>query len=347
MERFSFIFLVAGLGFFSLAFGISAYLPMLTVEDLKVKTIADLAKDVPSSFVELKEQYPQSYRKAFYQSTDEQTIGLLNIRYPELFKNVFSKNDEQALQFIKDSAPKVYSQVFGDEATLDEAIEMMDDDREEVVESLKKVSQTVHDNAFILSIQSAVATLRANYRLTLLKIRKDNPEAYRDVFEQKEDSAVFAEALTLGHNIYIGEGCWHCHSQQIRPWGKDETRYGQISYPEEYHNELNKPPLWGTRRIGPDLVRRGGKNSNDWHVAHFWNPKDINPVSVMPPFPWFFEDDGLTPNKRGLSIIAYVQWLGSWQNSREETVHQIGDIERLSAQADKDREHHGDAEAQR
>lgn len=102
--------------------------------------------------------------------------------------------------------------------------------------------------------------------------------------------------------------------------------YGQVSYPEEYHNELNYPPLWGTRRIGPDLIRRGGKQSNDWHVAHFYRPRDVAPASVMPNFPWFFEDDGLTLNKKGLSIIAYVQWLGSWQNSREETIYQIDDI---------------------
>ena len=133
----------------------------------------------------------------------------------------------------------------------------------------------------------------------------------------------------MGRKTYVGEGCWHCHSQQIRPWGNDEARYGAKSaYPEEYHNELNMPPLWGTRRIGPDLIRRGGMQSNDWHVAHFYRPPDVNPTSVMPDYPWFFEPDGVTPNKTGLSIIAYVQWLGSWQPTRSETIHQLPVIER-------------------
>jgi len=34
----------------------------------------------------------------------------------------------------------------------------------------------------------------------------------------------------------------------------------------------------------------------------------------MPPYKWFFNDEeGLSPNEKGLSIIAYMQWLGSWR----------------------------------
>ena len=98
---------------------------------------------------------------------------------------------------------------------------------------------------------------------------------------------------------------------------------------EEYANELNMPPLWGTRRIGPDLIRRGGRHSNDWHVAHFYHPPDVSPVSVMPSYPWFYESDGLTPNKTGLSIIAYVQWLGSWEDNPVETIYDMKYLESL------------------
>ena len=151
-------------------------------------------------------------------------------------------------------------------------------------------------------------------------LRDDYPEAFADAYGDVPLTEAFEEALRVGHRTYIGEACWHCHSQQVRPWGGDEARYGKKSYPEEYHNELNMPPLWGTRRIGPDLIRRGGRQSNDWHVAHFWNPPDVNPLSVMPAYPWFFEDDGKTPNKKGLSIIAYVQWLGSWEPRLDESL---------------------------
>ncbi len=111
------------------------------------------------------------------------------------------------------------------------------------------------------------------------------------------------------------------------------------------------PPLWGTRRIGPDLIRRGGKQSNDWHVAHFYHPPDVNPVSVMPSYPWFLEPDGRTPNKTGLSIIAYVQWLGSWQSNLDETIYDVPSIEESYPPADLQRpskpggpESEGDAE---
>ncbi len=211
MERFSFVFLVAGLGFFILAFAVSAYLPMIPMQGIKIQSMEELTAKPPLDFLEMKEQYPDAYKKAF-----------------------------------------------GD----------------------------------------------------------------------KGDSEALAEALELGREVYVGEGCWHCHSQQVRPVGGDEARFGRISYPEEYNNALNYPPLWGTRRVGPDLIRQAGVHSNDWHVAHFWNPPDVSPTSVMPKYPWFFESDGKTPNKKGLSIIAYVQWLGSYQKNIKETVHGVGEIDR-------------------
>lgn len=211
MERFSFVFLTAGIGFFILSFVVSGWLPMLPVQDLEVQTIEQIVEKVPPDFVELREQYPQAFEKAFGTGSDQETL---------------------------------------------------------------------------------------------------------------------ARALALGHKVYIGEACWHCHSQQIRPWGNDEARFGRKSYPEEYHNVLNMPPLWGTRRVGPDLVRQAGVHSNDWHVAHFYNPPDVVPWSVMPSYPWFFEDDGVTPNAKGLAIIAYVQWLGSWHTHVPPTIHHVGTIHR-------------------
>jgi hypothetical protein len=165
--------------------------------------------------------------------------------------------------------------------------------------------------------------------LAFLELKDQYPAAYESAFPGLGASEAFAQALRRGHKIYVGEACWHCHSQQVRPWGGDEARFGRRSFPEEYHNELNMPPLWGTRRIGPDLIRRGGTRSNDWHVAHFYHPPDVSPVSVMPSYPWFLEPDGKTPNKRGLSIIAYVQWLGSWIPSLDETVYEASHIDTI------------------
>ncbi|MCA9057255.1 MAG: cbb3-type cytochrome c oxidase subunit II [Planctomycetaceae bacterium] len=123
------------------------------------------------------------------------------------------------------------------------------------------------------------------------------------------------DALRQGHKIYVGEGCWHCHSQFIRPVSNEEERWGPVSRSEEYANELQRPVLFGTRRVGPDLCREGGRRSNDWHAVHFFKPEDLSVGSPMPEYPWFFEGASNKPNARGLAIITYIQWLGSWQQS--------------------------------
>ena len=121
-----------------------------------------------------------------------------------------------------------------------------------------------------------------------------------------------AEALRLGRQIYVGEGCWHCHSQFVRPVSNESRRYGPVSKTEEYDNELQRPVLFGTRRVGPDLSREGGRRGNDWHAVHFWKPTTVSHNSPMPEYPWFFDGGPDKPNRRGLAVMAYVQWLGSW-----------------------------------
>ena len=75
-------------------------------------------------------------------------------------------------------------------------------------------------------------------------------------------------------------------------------------------NELNQPHLWGTRRVGPDLARLHGRHTNDWHVAHFINPKDVVPYSIMPAYAYYFDEDG-TPHEKGMALITYLQWIGT------------------------------------
>jgi cytochrome c oxidase cbb3-type subunit 2 len=85
-----------------------------------------------------------------------------------------------------------------------------------------------------------------------------------------------------GRNIYIREGCYVCHSQMIRPFRDEVERYGHYSLAAE--SMYDHPFQWGSKRTGPDLARVGGKYSNDWHVAHMINPRDVVPESVMPPY---------------------------------------------------------------
>lgn len=85
-----------------------------------------------------------------------------------------------------------------------------------------------------------------------------------------------------GQNIYIREGCYNCHSQQIRPLRDEVERYGHYSLAAE--SMYDHPFQWGSKRTGPDLARIGGKYSDDWHVAHMRNPRDVVPESIMPAY---------------------------------------------------------------
>ncbi len=87
-----------------------------------------------------------------------------------------------------------------------------------------------------------------------------------------------------GRNIYIREGCYLCHSQQIRPLRDEVERYGHYSLAAE--SMYDHPFQWGSKRTGPDLARVGGKYSNEWHAAHMIDPRSVVPESIMPSYPF-------------------------------------------------------------
>jgi cytochrome c oxidase cbb3-type subunit I/II len=87
-----------------------------------------------------------------------------------------------------------------------------------------------------------------------------------------------------GRDIYLDEGCYNCHSQMIRPIRAETERYGEYSKPGEF--VWDHPFQWGSRRIGPDLQRVGGKYPDLWHVRHMDDPRAITAGSIMPAYPW-------------------------------------------------------------
>ena len=90
-----------------------------------------------------------------------------------------------------------------------------------------------------------------------------------------------------GRDIYVREGCYLCHSQQIRALRDEVERYGHYSLAAE--SMYDHPFQWGSKRIGPDLARVGGKYSNDWHYAHLTNPQALVPESLMPRYAFLAE----------------------------------------------------------
>ncbi|MBX7117850.1 MAG: cytochrome-c oxidase, cbb3-type subunit I [Gemmatimonadaceae bacterium] len=85
-----------------------------------------------------------------------------------------------------------------------------------------------------------------------------------------------------GRDLYIREGCFNCHSQMVRPLRHETERWGEYSKPGE--SVYDHPFLWGSRRIGPDLAREGGKYPDLWHVRHFQDPRSVTQNSIMPTY---------------------------------------------------------------
>jgi len=90
-----------------------------------------------------------------------------------------------------------------------------------------------------------------------------------------------------GRDIYIREGCYVCHSQMVRPMRAELLRYGEWTRAGEYR--YDHPFLLGSRRIGPDLQRVGGKYPDAWHFEHMRDPRSTSPGSIMPSYKWLHE----------------------------------------------------------
>ncbi|TJY63009.1 cytochrome-c oxidase, cbb3-type subunit II [Sinimarinibacterium sp. CAU 1509] len=90
-----------------------------------------------------------------------------------------------------------------------------------------------------------------------------------------------------GRDVYVHEGCYNCHSQMVRGLHEEVLRYGPRSTAGE--SVWDHPFQWGSKRTGPDLARVGGRYSDDWHITHLMNPRDVVPESNMPSYPWLAE----------------------------------------------------------
>ena len=114
------------------------------------------------------------------------------------------------------------------------------------------------------------------------------------------------EAEEVGRNIYLADGCIYCHSGFSRPQDVLAGQYyvyPRVSEPGDYRAEGETPNLFGTTRTGPDLSNAGGFHPDDWHYAHYYNPRYVDPLSIMPQFK--FLDQG-----QMLALVAFTQSQG-------------------------------------
>ena len=110
-----------------------------------------------------------------------------------------------------------------------------------------------------------------------------------------------------GKEIFVSEGCNTCHTQMIRPFRSETERYGDFSKSGEF--VYDRPHLWGSKRTGPDLHRVGKKYPDSWHYNHMLEPESMSPGSIMPDYPWLFDNDLNT--KYTAAKIKVLQSMGT------------------------------------
>jgi cytochrome c oxidase cbb3-type subunit I/II len=111
-----------------------------------------------------------------------------------------------------------------------------------------------------------------------------------------------------GRAIYAREGCAYCHTQQIRYTAADIARFGAPTL--AWETRFDRPHLWGTRRIGPDLARTNGTRTVNWHYVHLYAPRAVVPWSIMPSYAALFDGSPERPRQEAQDLVAYLESLG-------------------------------------
>ncbi|HTY58143.1 MAG TPA: cbb3-type cytochrome c oxidase subunit II [Bacteroidota bacterium] len=196
--------------------------------------------------------------------------------------------------------------------------------------------------AFLLVIVVAAFMFLGTYFTMIV------PLMDRSLYTPTKDAKPYTALELRGKRIYEREGCMYCHTQQVRNLLEETQRYGMgeeetfkrfgiraliqapPSQPGEY--VYDQPHLLGTRRVGPDLARVGGKYDNTWHLNHFRDPRSTSPGSLMPAYTWLYDKAG-QPTDEAIALVAYIQKLGTNYRWREEGVEQARALQAKRAPA--------------
>jgi cytochrome c oxidase cbb3-type subunit 2 len=102
-----------------------------------------------------------------------------------------------------------------------------------------------------------------------------------------------SDAAFRGRGVYLSNGCVYCHSGFSRPqdvYNGIYYLYPRVSEPGDYNGISQSPNVFGSERTGPDLSQEGGNHPDGWHKAHYDNPRNTMPLSIMPKFNFLSED---------------------------------------------------------
>ncbi|MGZ4336654.1 MAG: cbb3-type cytochrome c oxidase subunit II [Gaiellaceae bacterium] len=118
------------------------------------------------------------------------------------------------------------------------------------------------------------------------------------------DWAPLTDTAVKGRNLFAQNGCYVCHSGYSRPQDVREALYflyPKVSQPGDFYGSDQSPNLLGTERTGPDLSQESGWHPDDWQSAHFYDPRFVDPLSLMPPMKSLFSDTQVD------QLISYVE----------------------------------------
>ena len=118
------------------------------------------------------------------------------------------------------------------------------------------------------------------------------------------DWAPLSNQAVSGRNLFASNGCYVCHSGYSRPQDVREALYflyPKVSQPGDFWGSDQSPNLLGTERTGPDLSQESGWHPDDWQSAHFYDPRFMDPRSLMPDMKSLFS------NSQVDNLIAYVE----------------------------------------
>ena len=110
--------------------------------------------------------------------------------------------------------------------------------------------------------------------------------------------SVRAGSAKQGSEVYRSLGCVECHTQQVRGLGADRKRgwAARITVAQDYLGDY--PVFLGNLRIGPDLANVGMRQPDARQLyLHLYDPQQVMPGSMMPPYKFLFEERKLLPGQ--------------------------------------------------
>jgi cytochrome c oxidase cbb3-type subunit 2 len=113
-----------------------------------------------------------------------------------------------------------------------------------------------------------------------------------------------------GKTMFVREGCWWCHTllpEQTQDW----QVFGAPPMLGDFNGE--SPTAFGSDRKAPDLMHVGSRNaSKEWMMMHFFNPRLVQPHSIMPRFDYLWGDKDADGKK-----IDFAKWRADYDEYRE------------------------------